>query len=64
PELRYFKVYNRWGQQVFQTNVKGKGWDGTINGLQQPSETYSWILECIDANGKSIKQSGRSLLIR
>lgn len=63
-ELRYFKVYNRWGQEVFQTAVKGKGWDGTVKGLPQPAETYSWILECIDRNGETSKQSGRSLLIR
>ncbi len=63
-ELTYFKVYNRWGQLVFQTNTIGKGWDGNINGIQQPVETYTWILACIDIDGKVIKQSGRSLLIR
>ncbi|MBD0365635.1 MAG: gliding motility-associated C-terminal domain-containing protein, partial [Flavisolibacter sp.] len=63
-ELIYFKVYNRWGQLVFQTNTIGKGWDGTIKGEKQPTETYTWILECIDNNGKTVKQSGRSILIR
>ena len=63
-ELRYFKVYNRWGQEVFQTKEMGKGWDGTLKGSAQPSETYSWILECIGKNGEIIKESGRSLLIR
>lgn len=63
-ELRYFKVYNRWGQQVFETATQGKGWDGAIQGAQQPAETYSWILECTGLNGETIKQSGRSLLIR
>lgn len=63
-ELKYFKVYNRWGQEVFQTNEAGKGWDGTLKGSPQPSETYSWILECVGKNGDVIKQSGRSLLIR
>jgi gliding motility-associated-like protein len=63
-ELTYFKVYNRWGQLVFQTNTIGKGWDGNIKGVQQPIETYTWILACIDIEGKVIKQSGRSLLIR
>ena len=29
-ELRYFRVFNRWGQLVFETNVLGFGWDGTI----------------------------------
>jgi gliding motility-associated-like protein len=62
--LGYFKVYNRWGQMVFQTNVMGKGWDGTINGVQQPTETYTWLLECTDNDGNIIKLSGRSVLIR
>jgi len=63
-ELRYFKVYNRWGQEVYETATIGLGWDGTLKGSPQPAETYSWILECIGKNGEIIKQSGRSLLIR
>ncbi|HET7899013.1 MAG TPA: gliding motility-associated C-terminal domain-containing protein, partial [Flavisolibacter sp.] len=62
--LGYFKVYNRWGQMVFQTREMTKGWDGTINGVPQPTETYTWILECTDHDGKTIRKSGRSLLIR
>ncbi|HEY1022214.1 MAG TPA: gliding motility-associated C-terminal domain-containing protein, partial [Flavisolibacter sp.] len=62
--LGYFKVYNRWGQLVFETNQLGRGWDGTLKGVQQPTETYSWILQCTDNNGNIIKKSGRSLLIR
>lgn len=63
-ELRYFKVFNRWGQQVFQTATMGRGWDGTISGAAQPSDVYTWVLECIGKNGNVIKKSGRSLLIR
>ncbi|MBB1287269.1 gliding motility-associated C-terminal domain-containing protein, partial [Flavisolibacter sp. BT320] len=62
--LSYFKVYNRWGQLVFETNEIGRGWDGTIKGVAQPTETYSWILQCTDNSGNVIKKSGRSLLIR
>ncbi len=63
-ELRYFKVFNRWGQVVFQTSTMGEGWDGTIKGTPQPSETYTWVLECVDFNNQIIKRSGRTLLIR
>ena len=31
-ELKYFKVFNRWGQLVFQTNSTTVGWDGMFNG--------------------------------
>jgi gliding motility-associated-like protein len=63
-KLNYFKVFNRWGQMVFQTSVIGEGWDGTIKGIPQATETYSWMLECIDNNGKLIKQSGTTILVR
>lgn len=62
--LQYFEVYNRWGQKVFRTKEIGEGWDGTINGISQPGDTYSWLLQCTDLDGNVIKQSGRSLLIR
>ena len=63
-ELKYFKVFNRWGQMVFQTSVIGQGWDGAIKGIPQATETYSWMLECVDNNGKLIKQSGTTILVR
>lgn len=62
--LNYFKVYNRWGQLVFQTSVVGQGWDGTIKGIAQNADTYTWVLECTGTDGKQYKQSGRSVLIR
>jgi gliding motility-associated-like protein len=63
-QLRYFKVYNRWGQLMFQTNVTGEGWDGMFKGVRQPMETYSWILECVDENGNHVRRSGKTILIR
>ncbi|HTF29921.1 MAG TPA: T9SS type B sorting domain-containing protein, partial [Flavitalea sp.] len=63
-EFKYFRIYNRWGQLIFQTNVNGEGWDGTFKGVRQPMETYNWILECIDDNGENIKKSGKTILIR
>ncbi len=27
-ELKYFRIFNRWGQLMFETNVLGFGWDG------------------------------------
>ena len=31
-----WKIYNRWGQLVFQSNSPSQGWDGTFNGTAQP----------------------------
>ena len=42
--IEEFKVFNRWGQLVYETNVVNDGWDGTINGTPQEMGTYVWIL--------------------
>jgi gliding motility-associated-like protein len=60
----YFSVYNRWGQQVFFTNVIGKGWDGTWNGAAQPSGAYVFVSEGRDYLGKKITRKGTAVLIR
>lgn len=60
----YFNIYNRWGQLVFSTPVNGKGWDGTINGEPQASNTYVWIVKAVDFNGAAYFQKGTVTLIR
>jgi gliding motility-associated-like protein len=62
--IKYFRVFNRWGKLVYQTSTIGAGWDGRINGAPQPTETYSWTFEGEDNTGKTIKASGKSVLIR
>ena len=63
-ELHYFKVLNRWGQVVYQTNQINAGWDGTFKSMPQPSETYVWLIEAVDDNGEIIRKSGKTTLIR
>ena len=62
--LGYFKVYNRWGQEVFSTQTIGAGWDGRINGLNQPSGVYVWRLQATDYVGKVYEMKGSVTLIR
>jgi gliding motility-associated-like protein len=62
--IDYFRVYNRWGNLVFQTNVMGEGWDGLYKGVLQPADTYMWVLSGKSLDGKAVKLSGKTLLIR
>ena len=32
--FHFFKIYNRWGQEVFSTNDPKRGWDGKYKGSQ------------------------------
>lgn len=63
-QLRYFRVYNRWGQLLFTTSELAKGWDGIYNGVLQPSNTYVFVTEGVDYTGKSIFRKGTTVLIR
>ena len=44
-ELFYFRIYNRWGQSVFETKDLLKGWDGRINGQLPETGVYVWSNE-------------------
>ncbi|MEO8711794.1 MAG: gliding motility-associated C-terminal domain-containing protein [Parafilimonas sp.] len=60
-----FRIYNRWGQLVFETKDWTKKWDGKINGNPEPSGTYVWMLNYVNHDsGKSFSQKGTTVLIR
>jgi gliding motility-associated-like protein len=59
-----FRVFNRLGQLVFQTNDWTKKWDGTVKGEPQPLGVYVWMLLYTDANKKEVSLKGSTLLIR
>lgn len=63
-QLKFFNVYNRWGNLVFTTSTALTGWDGTYRGQLQPSETYTWVAEAIDEKGRTIRNGGNTILIR
>jgi gliding motility-associated-like protein len=60
-----FRVYNRYGQLIFETKDWTQKWDGTFKGLPQPSGVYIWTLNYTDAtSGKKNSLKGTSVLIR
>ena len=60
-----FKVYNRYGQLVFETTDWTVKWDGTVNGQKQSAGTYVWMLNYIDGStNKQVAQKGTVVLIR
>jgi len=60
-----FRVYNRWGQLVFQTKDWTKKWDGKINGDPQGPGTYVWMLRYTNRDtGQLFSLKGTTVLIR
>jgi gliding motility-associated-like protein len=59
-----FRVFNRFGQMIFESRDGTKKWDGRLNGQLQPSGTYIWMLSYNDNSGRKINETGSTLLIR
>jgi len=62
--IKYFRIYNRWGIKVFETNIIGKGWNGIYNGNPQMMEVYTWTIETEAVNGTIYRSAGTSVLLR
>lgn len=62
-KLISFKVFNKWGILVYQTDLATNGWDGQYKSKMQPLETFSWFAEGIDTFGGKFQTTGKTILI-
>jgi len=62
--IRFFRVFNRFGQQVFYTTKFNEGWDGRFSGVPQDIGTYFWVLSITNRFGKDELIKGDSILMR
>lgn len=59
-----FRVYNNWGELIFQSFDAAEGWDGTFNNEPAPVGVYTWTFNVKMPNNAEIKKSGDVTLIR
>lgn len=57
------RVYNRWGEAVFQTNDASKGWDGMYKGQKAEVGTYYYIVK-YKYDGEEEVLKGDLMLVR
>lgn len=58
------KVFNRWGELIFDSGSQWMGWDGTYKGVLQNPGVYSYQIEATYLNGKKKQRAGSITLIR
>jgi len=59
-----FKIYNRWGNLIYDNDIPMEGWNGNIDGKLAPAEVYSYYIE-YSVNGCANKNvKGNITLIR
>lgn len=63
-KLVAFKIFNRYGQEVFQTTDAKKGWDGTIKGKPAPAGVYYYHVKLAFPFGEIKEIKGDVTLIR
>jgi len=60
----YFAVFNRWGQQVFESTSKDIGWDGTFQDKELPPDVFAYYLEVRCVDGERFFKKGNVTLLR
>jgi len=63
-QLYFFKIFNRWGQCVFETNDLKRGWDGTVYGVPQDVGVYGFIIKALNRDGEVVTREGTVTLLR
>ena len=67
--LKYdFKIFDRWGRLVFESDEVTEGWDGTYDGQQLKEGVYLWQVSVVWENDVELKKpetkKGTLVLIR
>jgi gliding motility-associated-like protein len=63
-EVRYFRVFNRWGLLLYERKTELPGWDGKVAGTLQSSQVVVWMIEGLSVDNRIITQKGTSTLVR
>jgi gliding motility-associated-like protein len=58
-----FRLYDRWGEEVFRTTNTSVGWDGQLRGQPASSGSYFYTMVATTGNEKAEK-SGEIVLVR
>ena len=62
--LNYFRIFNRWGNLVYESNSIDAGWNGDYKGAPQPFGVYVYMIEAVTDKGKIFTKQGNVTLIR
>ncbi len=62
--LNYFRIFNRFGQLVYETSEKEKGWNGIYKAKPQDPGTFVWMAQGVTYKGKTKTQKGFVVLLR
>ena len=62
--VRWLRIYDRWGEMVFQTNDLSKRWDGSFKGKALNPGVYVYYLEVYCPDNQPYQKFGNITLIK
>jgi gliding motility-associated-like protein len=57
------KVFNQWGEGIYETRDMATGWDGTHKGKRQPQGVYYYVIRIRLTDGNEIVRKGSVNLV-
>jgi len=58
------RIFDRWGEEVFNTASIHEGWDGSYRGIEAKQDVYTFRIEATFSNGKYSELMGQVNLLR
>lgn len=62
--LGFFRIFNRYGEMIFNTTSPYDAWDGRVKNQDQSTGLFVWMVQAIDYEGKTVQAKGTTMLIR
>jgi gliding motility-associated-like protein len=59
-----FRIYNRWGEVVFEAKDVSQGWDGKVRGEPAASGAYYYTITATVGSATRVEEVGEIVLIR
>jgi gliding motility-associated-like protein len=63
-KLQEFRIFNRWGQEIYSTTDPKKGWDGSWKGVPQDIGSYQYLIKVAYPDGYIETYKGDVTLVR
>ncbi|HXH17446.1 MAG TPA: gliding motility-associated C-terminal domain-containing protein, partial [Chitinophagales bacterium] len=59
-----FRIFNRWGEKIFETKNINDGWDGSNKGKPQPPGVYVYYVEAVFTDGQEKQIKGSVTILK
>jgi gliding motility-associated-like protein len=59
-----FRVFDRWGEVIFENNNQNTGWDGVYMGFSVMTGVYVYVLKATFINGEHITKTGNITVVK